>query len=63
MTEKKSGKKQDEQKRDPDLVNAEIAMKRAANRARELAGKAGTSVVIYENGTIKEEHETTDVHS
>ena len=63
MTEKKLGKKQDEQKRDPDLVNAEIAMKRAANRARELARKAGTSVVIYENGTIKEEHETTDVHS
>ena len=63
MTEKNSKNIQLEQKRDPDLVNAEIAMKRAANRAREIARKAGTSVVIYENGIIKEEHDTTRVHS
>ena len=59
MTEKESNKKQDDRKRDPDLVNAEIAMKRAAFRARELARKAGTSVVIYENGIIKKEREST----
>ena len=61
MTEKKSKNKQVEKNRDPDLVNAEIALKRAAQRAREIARKAGTSVVIYENGTIKEEQETSDV--
>jgi len=40
--------------RDPDLVNAEIALKRAALRAREQAKKNGTVVVISENGIVKE---------
>ena len=44
-----------EQKRDPDLVNAEIALKRAAKKAREIAGKAGTSVVFFKDGEIREE--------
>lgn len=44
-----------EQKRDPDLANAEIALKRAAQKAREIARKAGTSVVILKDGKIREE--------
>ena len=40
--------------RDPDLVNAEIALKRAAMRARERAKIKGTGIVISENGVITE---------
>ena len=40
--------------RDPDLVNAEIAIKRAARKARENARKAGVPVVIMKNGEIME---------
>ena len=50
MTDEKSNKQ-----RDPDLVNAEIAMKRAAEKAREIARKTGTSVVVFENGEIREQ--------
>jgi len=42
-------------KRDPDLVNAEIALKRAAQKAREFARKAGSSlkmVKLRKNITI-----------
>ena len=42
-------------KRDPDLVNAEIALKRAAKKAREEARRVGVSVVVLENGEIKED--------
>ncbi len=50
-------------KRDPDLVNAEIAIKRAAERAREDARKSGTTVVISENGQVKEDSGQYHVHS
>ncbi|MBL1277624.1 MAG: hypothetical protein COB30_016200 [Ectothiorhodospiraceae bacterium] len=42
--------------RDPDLINAEVAMKRAAIKAREIAGKTGTAVVTSENKVIREEY-------
>lgn len=42
-------------KRDPDLVNAEIALKRAAKKAREEARRIGVSVVVLEDGEIKED--------
>ncbi len=42
--------------RTPDLINAEIAMKRAAIKAREIAQKTGTAVVISENEVIREEY-------
>lgn len=38
--------------RDPDLANAEIAMRRAAQRARERAERVGTKVVVWENGQV-----------
>ncbi|MCX5830937.1 MAG: hypothetical protein NT140_03450 [Deltaproteobacteria bacterium] len=42
-------------KRDPDLINAEIALKRAALKARELARQAGIGVVVLKDGNIIEE--------
>ena len=42
-------------KRDPDLINAEIALKRAALKARELARQAGIGVVVLQDGKIIEE--------
>lgn len=42
--------------RDPDLANAEVAMKRAAVKARELAKNTHTAVVYLENDVIKEEY-------
>lgn len=48
-----SGK--DDKKRDPDLVAAEIAMKRAAVKARERAKRTGSGVVILKDGQIVEE--------
>jgi len=37
------------------LANAEIAMKRAAQRARRKAQQAGTGVVVVKDGQIVEE--------
>jgi len=42
--------------RDPDLINAEVAMKRAAIKARKLAQITGTAVVTMKNGVINEEY-------
>ncbi len=42
--------------RDADLVNAEVAMKRAATKAREIARKTGTAVVTLEDDAIREEY-------
>ena len=42
--------------RDPDLVNAEIALQRAALRAREKAWRHGVPVVYSEGGVIKHEY-------
>ncbi|MBM4258016.1 MAG: hypothetical protein FJ147_19250 [Deltaproteobacteria bacterium] len=44
-----------QQKRDPDLTNALIALRRAAKRAREQAQRTKNTVVVYHNGTIVEE--------
>lgn len=49
--------------RDPDLINAEIALQRAALRAREKARRHGVAVVYSEAGVIKREYpqpETAD---
>ena len=45
---------------DPDFRNAEIAMLRAAKRARERAKRFGHGVMIYENGKIIEERLEAD---
>lgn len=44
-------------KRDPDMAAAEIAMKRAARKAREKASRVGTGVVVLKDGQIVEERQ------
>ena len=39
---------------DPDFRNAELAIRRAAERARERARRFGHGIVIYEDGKIVE---------
>jgi hypothetical protein len=39
---------------DPDIRLAEIALKRAALKARERARRFGHGIIIYENGKIVE---------
>ena len=46
-------------KRDPDLAAAEIAMKRAALKARERATRTGSGVVVLKDGQIVEERPNT----
>ena len=41
--------------RDPDFVNAEIALKRAAQKARIRAFQAGVGVIVIRDGRITEE--------
>jgi hypothetical protein len=41
--------------RDPDLVNSEAALRRAASRAREQARLSAGYVVVYRDGKIVEE--------
>jgi hypothetical protein len=46
-------------RRDPDLVGAEAAMKRAAKKARLKASRLGTSVVVWTDGRVVEEQQST----
>ncbi len=46
-------KKPIEQARDPDLRSSLAALQRAAMRAREIAQKTGTTIVISNNGVIE----------
>lgn len=55
MTPKKEGSSNNEKQRDPDFINAEIAMKRAAQKARKRALQAGIGVMVYRDGRIIEE--------
>ena len=45
----------DRKQRDPDLAAAEIAMKRAAAKARENARRIGSGIVVWKDGRIVEE--------
>ena len=44
-------------KRDPDLAAAEVAMKRAAQKARERARQVGSGVAVLRDGKIIEERQ------
>lgn len=46
---------QKDRKRDPDFIKAEIAMKRAAQKAREKARRTGGGVAVFKEGRIVEE--------
>lgn len=48
-------KKSNASVRDPDLVNSEIALRRAAKRAREQAQRSTGYVVVYRDGKIVED--------
>ena len=41
--------------RDPDLINAEISLKRAALKVRQLTRQAGLDVIVLQDGKIVEE--------
>ncbi len=43
-------------KRDPDLVAAEIAVKRAAVKARQRAKQVGIGIMVLKDGRIIEEN-------
>lgn len=55
MTIKKTNITNQIKERDPDFVNAEIALKRAAKRARQRARQAGIGVIVMQDGKIMEE--------
>jgi len=55
MSDKTVDSRQEEKARDPDFVKAEIAMKRAALKARKKAHQTGSAVVILKNGQLIEE--------
>ncbi len=47
--------KSTEKSRDPDLVGAEAAMRRAAERARRRADETSGAVAVFKNGQIVKE--------
>lgn len=55
MSAKVAGSSEKGKKRDPDFVKAEIAMQRAAKKARERAKRAGAGVVVLKDDRIVEE--------
>ena len=59
MSEKNLDSGKASKKRDPDLAAAEIAMKRAAAKARQKARQVGAGVVVWKDGRVVEERQTT----
>jgi hypothetical protein len=55
MSAKTTGTNSRDKTRDPDLVKAEIAMQRAAKKAREKARRVGSGVVVEKKGKIVED--------
>lgn len=55
MSSKKIDVPEKQKERDPDFINAEIALKRAAQKARQRARQAGIGVIIVQDGKIVEE--------
>lgn len=55
MTTKKIVVPEKQKERDPDFINAEIALKRAAWKARLRAMQAGVGVIVVQDGRIIEE--------
>lgn len=55
MNSESAGSSKKNKKRDPDLAAAEVAMQRAARKARERARLAGLGVFVVKDGQIVEE--------
>ena len=47
--------------RDPDLINAEIALKRAARQVREEARRSGTALAYLVDGKLKIDRPSNEV--
>lgn len=59
MSKQTVGPGKGNEKRDPDLAAAEIAMKRAAAKARQKAKQVGAGVVLWKDGQVVEEWQNT----
>lgn len=59
-TKKVDVSKKIDKDRDPDFINAEIALKRAAQKARKRAQQAGIGVFVMKEGRIVEEYVETN---
>ncbi len=55
MSAEKTEFSKGEKKRDPDFINAEIALKRAARKARQRALQAGVGIIVLQDNRIVEE--------
>ncbi len=55
MSTKTAGSGEKDKKRDPDFIKAEIALQRAAQKAREKARRTGAGVVVVKDGSMVEE--------
>jgi LDH2 family malate/lactate/ureidoglycolate dehydrogenase len=55
VSARKIGVSEKQKERDPDLINADVALKRAAEKARQRAGQAGIGVIVVQDGKIVEE--------
>ena len=55
MSSNTAGSGEKDKKRDYDLIKAEIAMQRAAQKAREKAKRTGAGVMVVKDGGIVEE--------
>jgi len=55
MSDRTANLNKKQKQRDPDLAAAEIAMKRAAQRARERAKRIGAGVMVLKDDRIVEE--------
>ncbi|MDA8084546.1 MAG: hypothetical protein M0024_12885 [Nitrospiraceae bacterium] len=61
MSTKTADSGEKDKKRDPDFIKAEIAMQRAALKAREKAKRTGAGVVVVKDGGIVEERPESDM--
>jgi hypothetical protein len=55
MRGENAGSSEKKKIRDPDFITAEAAMQRAAQKAREKAGRTGAGVIVLKDGGIVEE--------
>ena len=59
MSKQNRNSSQKQVKRDLDLMAAEIAMKRAAAKARQKASQVGAGIVLWKDGRVVEERQNS----
>ncbi|HPY90569.1 MAG TPA: hypothetical protein PLE92_07845 [Lentisphaeria bacterium] len=57
MTKQTADFNQKQVKRDPDIAAAEIALRRAAAKAREKAKQASSGIMVWKDGKVVEERQ------